>query len=220
MNRLLTVALCLGIICGLASTSPGADLTGRTYLGIGALYAIENFDDEWAQNTAREILPSYSMDLDDSIGGYGKVGYFLSEYVAIEALVQYLDEFKSDQTGLGAGNGEDDVSIKGITGTVNVKGYLPSDLGAFMPYGVIGAGVGQFEYEGTVLTRAADGTIADGPNTRKDDYVGAFIRGGAGCTIMLSDVVGIEAEATYGSGLGDIEPAKIITVTGGLIVVL
>lgn len=215
MKRLLCVAVCVGILFAIASVSSGEDLTGVIYLGGGASYTIPDFDDDWGEDTAQKAgLGNYSMDLDDSVGAYIKGGYFLSEFVAVEGLFQYLGEMTSEQSG---SIWKDDVSIKGITLTVNAKGYIPGDMGSFMPYGVVGLGLGQFEYDGTVT-----GTTGAHPDSasENDDYMGLFLRGGAGCTIMVAENVGLEAEVTYGFGTGDIDVAKMVTISGGIIVLL
>ena len=216
MKRLASIAVCMGILFAIASVSLGEDFTGVIYLGGGVSYTIPDFDDDWGDDAVQTVnVSGYSMDLDNSVGAYIKGGYFLSEFVAIEGLFQYLGEMTSEQA---KAEWQDDVSIKGITLTVNAKGYLPGDMGSFMPYGVLGLGLGRFEYDGIIK----EGTTAPDPSfaSENDDYTGLFLRGGGGCTVMVAENVGLEAEVTYGLGTGDIDVAKMITVTGGIIIIL
>jgi hypothetical protein len=64
------------------------DLSKRWYFGGGFNYSFENFDNELSE-----------VDWDNTWGLDIKAGYFITNYFALEAMFQYLNEFKYEESG-------------------------------------------------------------------------------------------------------------------------
>ena len=86
------------------------------YLGVGGLYAIENFD-------------SGGFDFDNGPGFNFRLGYRLAPHWAIEAMGERVDKFDIKGGGL---------SIDTWTGTLNSKFFFLTNR--FQPYGLFGLG--------------------------------------------------------------------------------
>jgi opacity protein-like surface antigen len=212
---------CWGVMFAMvfaASMCSAAQWAGRPYVGGGALYSIERFNSDVTSIDDED--ESLDLDFKNSWGVFAKGGYFLLDFVAVEALARYHHEYKaseSENVDFGLGFGGVDVSgdfkIKGYDLTLNAKGYLPLDA-PIKPYGVIGGGYGRFK--ATVdLSASAMGISAS--DSESDTESGPLARIGGGCDVFLSDNVGLEVEASYNKCFSDLEGIKFVDVTLGML---
>lgn len=142
-----------------------------TYLGLGAQFALENFDKDPPVN-----VPGSSTDLsaDDGGGIEMRVGYRLHSRIAAEALFQYYWGFEvRDKAGDLAGQND---KFDGWTLTANAKLYPL--LGRIQPYALAGVG-------GIVF------------NEKKGHDSGFVARLGGGVDLYISDRVVVDVEIAY-----------------------
>ncbi len=105
------------------ATEPDYAETGP-YLGVGAAYAWDNFDD------------FSSIDLDMAYGFNAWGGYRFLSFLAAELQIEYLNGFDIEFI---------DLEGEAVTFTGNLKAYLP--LGRFQPFVLAGVGLGYVEFE-------------------------------------------------------------------------
>ena len=169
-------------------------LAERFYVGGGYNYAFENFRDELND-----------FDWDNTWGLDFKAGYFFCEYLALEVMFQYLDDFEYKESGL---IGYDQylysydykATISGYNVTLNGKGLIPID-GVVRPYGVLGLGYASGKARERIIIAGVTVTESEG----KSDLWG---RAGAGLDIFLDRQFALEVEVTYNLGFGDLEDVE------------
>ena len=155
------------------------------YLGGGVFWAPQAF------NLTRDF------DVSDSRGLSGWLGYRISSHFAVEARVDYLDDFKLQFVNPVDGsvqNGE----LRGWLTTVSAKIYLMT--GRFQPY--FDLGVGAF--------------IPQSDIPSLDMNTNAAFRGSAGFDIYLSPSVVVNLNAAFVSPTGDLDFVKFGQLGGGL----
>jgi opacity protein-like surface antigen len=103
------------------------------YVGIGGLYAMENFDRDAAFND-----PTLDIDAEDTGGPQLRLGYRVHPRFAGELLFQYYADFN-----VSTGDNQIDDDFSGWSLTLNAKAYAL--LGRIQPYGVLGIGALVFD---------------------------------------------------------------------------
>ncbi|MBI1850190.1 MAG: porin family protein [Planctomycetes bacterium] len=183
-------------LTGCMSTQPATDDQGclRTgpYVGVGAIYAIENFhlsDAEAASGTSISAEDSPGIDL--------RTGYRFDRHAAIEAVVQdyFGGHFSSDGVDFGKYDGE---SL-----TLNLKVY-PTELERLQPYFLVGGGV--------LHANFAD-TVGLGVSDSQTSFLGRI---GLGADAYLSPNVVLDVEGAYSIPSGDLQDFRYTAITLGL----
>ena len=149
-------------------------------------------------------------------------GYRLSEYVSLEAVGRYYDEFYHRKdvirpewwhlvsaSELPAASYHETVTVSGYDITLNVKGHLP--LGIFRPYGVAGLGYcrSKLRVEEEKLTAPF------GSYSGTEVWEGCLGRIGAGCDLHVVGGLGVVAEIAYSAGFGSLNNLRFVTLTAG-----
>jgi hypothetical protein len=149
------------------------DRTGL-YLGAGAFWAPENFDDDG------------DLKVDNSRGGMAHVGYRLHRYIAIDARFDYLDDFDLE-TSTATG------SVDGYAMTGNIRFFFLTKR--FQPWVGIGGGAIVTDVKGRDLSGMpvnTDGTETD-----------PLLRFGGGIDFYLTPHLVLTLESAYNSVGGD-----------------
>ncbi|MFH1038607.1 MAG: outer membrane beta-barrel protein [PVC group bacterium] len=150
-------------------------------------------------------------------------GYRVSEYISLEALFQYYDEFRHrrdvsnpewwylvSETGLPESEYLETVTVSGYDITVSAKAYLPVSL--FRPYGTIGLGWGRSELKVTEEEYAAPATTYSGTEI----WTGCLGRVGVGCDLHVIGGLGLTAEVAYNGGFGDLDTLRFVSLSAGV----
>lgn len=160
------------------------------YLGLGTLFALENFDTEPAIDD-----PDAPSDItaDDGGGLYLRAGYRIHPRLAAELMFQYYWGFEVKDR-----NGVFDVvddKFDGWSLTGNAKLYPL--LGRIQPYGVVGLGALVFK-------------------EKRGDDAGFAARLGGGLDFYVTDRFVIDAEAVYLFPAGSISEFQLATFQAGV----
>ena len=127
---------------GLALAEDDDDFTREGwYVGVGALYALESFNEG---------------DVDNHAGGVDvTLGYRASPVVSVEAEYEWAGFWRVNEA---APEDDGDVNVWTLSG--NVKGTLP--LGRFQPYAIIGAGLHRSRIDRESGSSLPDSSTVDG----------------------------------------------------------
>ena len=122
MKNALKLLVAIGVSLMFLSPAFGEESSNYSrsgfYLGVGGLYAMENFD------TGRGV------DVDNGPGFNFRLGYRFHPNIAVEAMGERVDDFDLENA-IG-------LNVDTWTGTVNGKAFLLTDR--FQPYGLLGIG--------------------------------------------------------------------------------
>lgn len=183
----------------LTTTPNEYNLSKRWYFGGGFNYAFENFDDEAGE-----------QDWDNTYGFDLKAGYFFSEYFALEAMFQYLDDFEHSESGVMYSppyyySYDYDIDVSLYNFTINGKGFIPIK-GIVKPYGILGFGYAW----GEAKRKITIGRISATDTEKDSDLCGRI---GAGLDIFLSEQFAIEGEVSYFVGFNDIDMIRYTSLS-------
>ena len=205
MKKFFVIAiLCLIPISFVGAEQTNISLEKHWYFGGGFNYSFENFKDE--------------MDIGDWDNTYGfdlKAGYFFSEYFALEAMFQYLDDFEHSESGVIYSppyyySYEYDADVSLYNFTINGKGFIPIK-GIVKPYGILGFGYAW----GEAKQKLRIGIISDTNTEKESDLCGRI---GAGLDIFLSKQFALEGEVSYFMGFNDLDNARYTSLSLNAIV--
>jgi len=157
------------------------------YVGIGGLYAMENFDRDAALDDPMQPL---DIDAKDTGGPELRLGYRFHPRFAGELLFQYYADFN-----LSTGDDSIDDDFSGWTLTGNVKAY--GLLGRIQPYAVLGLGALVFEH-------------------KQGSDSGFVARLGGGLDLYLTDSVVFDVEIAYALPTGSIDDLPFATFAAGI----
>ena len=105
-----------------STVNADSDVYKKFYIGAGASYGIENFDDEG--------------DFDNTWGINAKMGYQFMDVMAIQFDFDYLDEFENDDYYTG------DVKAEIMTYMLSLKGNFPVKwYNVISPFVIVGGGI-------------------------------------------------------------------------------
>ena len=170
-----------------SSPSPSEQSREGIYVGIGGLYALENFDRDAALDN-----PLMPLDIDgkDTGGPQVRLGYRFHPRFAGELLFQYYADFN-----LSTGDNSIDDDFGGWTLTYNVKAYAL--LGRIQPYGVLGIGALVFD-------------------EKHGSDSGFVARLGGGLDLYLTDKIVFDFEIAYVLPTGSIDDLPFATFGAGI----
>ena len=183
------------------------DLSKRWYFGGGFNYNFENFANELSE-----------VDWDNTWGLDIKAGYFFTDYFALEFMFQYLNEFKSDNSGREYTyiypywyyyDWDEEATVTGYNFSFNGKGFIPLDS-IFRPYGVLGLGYAHGELEDKIVGHFSDGDYTLYDYSEKES--GMCGRFGAGLDVFFSKQFALEGEVSYFMGFGDVDNVRYTTL--------
>jgi hypothetical protein len=160
------------------------------YAGVGFTRAVETFDLD-AEDAGIEPGDSNALD--------ARLGYRILPWLAGEVGFQYYDKFNLDLVG------QDYAKLDGWSVTGNAKGYLLQ--GRIQPYGLLGAGVIQFNVNGK-----APGVQFGGD----DDVIDFVVRVGGGLDAYITEHLVFYFETGYMLPPIDLDDYSFITLTSGL----
>jgi hypothetical protein len=176
-------------------THRGFYIQGQGSYGI---LATEHDAEQEAEDVANLAEP-VSSTTDDAWGAGGRLGWRLNKNLAIEGQVEIFGKYEIDHDS--AAGGEEQTDLRFLTGTLNVKGYLP--MNRFQPYLLIGGG-----YANAKL---------DPPNGASDNRHGGAARFGVGADLYGNERVGVFTEAAYVLPFGDVDDFDQVSIGFGLI---
>jgi opacity protein-like surface antigen len=158
------------------------------YIGLGASYFINEFGD-----------PLDRAHLSDSWGFNARFGYRFIDWLAVEGLYEYANNFGCD---LGHLEGSNDMSVQANIFTVDAKAILP--LGRFQPYLSGGVGFLNANASRTGIFREfeASSTVFAG-------------RVGGGIDLYLTEQFALMTEAGYLLPTGDLDDMNMIPINAG-----
>ena len=189
-----TLFLALGLSCTIIAPAFSQEPTDYSrsgfYIGIGGLYAIEDFD-----NTG-------PLEFDNGPGVNFRLGYRFHPNIAVEAMGERVDAFDlnlSRSGFLGSGKAE----INTWTGTVNAKFFALTER--FQPYGLLGIGA----------MRAEAKAKGPGGSAKTDDTDLAF-RFGGGVDSYITENWLINLEVSYVRPTGDVDDINYYSLGGGI----
>jgi len=155
------------------------------YLEAGGTRAYNLFEEEFPKG----------VQVDNSFGIHSRVGYRIFSRLALEAELEWVDEF-----GVNA-NENKILGIETLTGTANAKGFLFT--GPFQPYALFGVGVMNVSAKDSVgLGIAADSTDLT-------------FRLGGGFDFWANEKFAISLEGAYLRPTGDLKDFDSISYTVG-----
>lgn len=165
-------------------------------LGLGVIYAHENFEGPSARNNAGAKV---SVDPSDTAGYNAHVGYRFNRWVAADLHVERYHKFDANDSVTDADVGRINGWALGINGKVYA---LP---GRIQPYGLMG--LNYLKMETTVSTFA---------NRNKTDD-GAALRFGAGVDLYATSNFVLTTDISYMLGLSQVDGYDILTVGLGFL---
>ena len=171
MSAACVLAAAACVVAGVASADEGYSRSGG-YIGVGATWVTDLFEDEVADFASDLAGTPVDVDIDETWGFHGVIGYRVAPIVALEAQYEYIDDFGIGASGSGvSGN----VTLEGHALTGNLKLIVPT--WRVQPYVLAGVGV--------VWYSAAGSVAGVGQALFEDDQAFAG-RVGAGLDVYLS----------------------------------
>lgn len=177
------------MVVGLLCAAPVvADETAETpinyarpgfYVGIAGNYTIQDFD-----------LP---VDVSNSLGASGRIGYRWHPVIATEVVVDYFDDF----------NVQDLARVDGVTAAVAAKLYSGLFTGRVQPYISGGLGIAHFNASARNDSRfSQDGTEL-------------LIRVGGGLDVYVTEQIALNVEVVYSRARGSLEGLDFVPILWG-----
>jgi opacity protein-like surface antigen len=193
------------------------------YYGIGGSYAWQKFNND---DLNQELAPSgFSVDFTNATGAYLKLGYDFDDSLAGEFEINYLYDFNSDKTetvpaapwdpsGVAPGpfystllHQKAHIDI----GTLIVAGKLGLPMNEdIKPYIIAGPGM-MYYYQN--VEASPYGYFQSQTETK----IGVCAKAGAGLEINVWKDFSIGIEGSYVSGFGDLDKARYINLSIGLV---
>ena len=173
----------------------------RLYIGLGPLWAMENFDDHRATvRTGGGALTSVeATDADDTWGADARVGYRVHPHLAIEGQGQYYGDFHLRGVVPGATSASDVAKLEGLSFTTNVKIFPIT--GRVQPYFLLGGGF--------LWARFHDAARS----TESLTFAG---RGGVGADFYIDENFAVNIEGTYLAPTDELQDFRLAGITGGI----
>src|SRR5262245_45975955 len=170
----------------------------RFYLGVGPLWAVENF----GRDNASAVIGGQrtELDADNSPGAEARAGYRFHPNLAVEMLGQFYGDMDVHATSPTTGQRTDIGDIESASGTVNLK--VLALRGRVQPY-VVG-GVGAMWLKPTNLA----------PNTHIVSQHWAFAgRVGIGVDFYVDENFAVDVEGAYLMPTGPLDEFTLTAVT-------
>jgi len=199
MKKLFVLGLLVAVL-SISATSYARE--GGAYIGIGGSYAIDDFYTEKFEDRAVPI----AVNIDDTWGVNAKLGYHVNEFFAVEAVFDYFSAFETSEalihpTTTGAAS---TMGIISEDGELNIMTFMLAGKfcwpgRAIEPYGIVGAGVMQADWDRKL--GAGSGSASDSPALSASS-TGGCAKVGVGVDFFLSDhlSLGVEGGTTFNWG--------------------
>lgn len=177
------------------------------YLGVGGSYAFENFDVDVDLDGVR-----YDFDFDDAWGVNGRLGYHISDLLALAFDFDYLSRFDADDRVVVFGIPVDtEAEVDVFTFMLAAKVSPNLGLERLRPYAIGGAGLmyGEVDAEATALGV----TVSD-----SDSETDACAKLGLGLDFYITQEknISLGLEGNYVWGFGDLDEIRYFNVTLGI----
>jgi opacity protein-like surface antigen len=193
--------------------APGASSFTRSdyYLGGNGLYASDIFEDEVEDVVEDAFGLPVSVDIEESWGANGRLGYRLGDWFAAEIQYEWVDEFDVDLSSLGLPIGHASIESQAVT----LNGRVIAPIWRTQPYLLVGVGGALYEFEDNTLGNLLGGS---------DDEAGFSGRAAGGVDLHLSEHLVLNAEATVlmttndfkAPGIGNLDDLYYVAGTVGL----
>lgn len=170
------------------------------FLGAGASYAWENFDDDELTDLEREPgISNVDVEFDDAWGFNVFAGYKFMKYLALEANYNYYDDFEVDLDARVFGNSVSaDADIEIWTVTADLLLMYPVFDDRLVPYLRFGGGYMDAEID------------AGGDDDDENDLV---MNLGGGIDYFLNEIVSLGLDGKYVWGRGDLDELEYFVGT-------
>jgi len=192
------------VACG-STSSYGQDAAGRgLYIGMGASYAISNFEQEVTDIEGA----SSDSDFDDTWGINLKAGYHITDWLSIELNFDYLSDFEANET----------LNVSGVpvgtVGEVGVSTYMAVAkftcvLEPLKPFIVAGGGLMNADIDLKVST--PDLSVSD-----SDSETAPCVKLGLGADYFMTEAFSIGIEGSYVWGFQDLDDIGYANFTFGV----
>jgi opacity protein-like surface antigen len=192
------------VVC-CSTSSYGQDAAGRgLYIGMGASYAISNFDQEVTDTEGA----SFDSDFDDTWGMNLKAGYHLTNWLSVELDFDYLSDFESDET----------LNVSGLPvdtdGEVDIITYMAVAkftcvLEPLKPFIVAGGGLMNADID--LKASTPDFSASD-----SDSESEPCVKLGLGADFFVNEVLSIGIEGSYVWGFQDLDDIGYYNFTAGV----
>ena len=204
MKTCLILWLLVMVVC-CSTSSYGQDAAGRgLYIGMGASYAISNFDQEVTDTEGA----SSDSDFDDTWGMNLKAGYHLTNWLSVELDFDYLSEFESDKT----------MNVSGVPvdtdGEVDITTYMAVAkftcvLEPLKPFIVAGGGLMNADIDLKATT--PDFSVSD-----SDSETAPCVKVGLGADFFITKALSIGIETSYVWAFQDLDDIGYTNLTLGV----
>jgi opacity protein-like surface antigen len=152
------------------------------YVGAGGVYASDIFETEIEDIVEDSFGVPVNVDVDDSWGANGRIGYRLGSWFAAEIQYEWIDPFDVDLSAVGLPIGSASLEAQ----TVTLNGRLIAPIWRTQPYLLVGVGGAFYNFTDNTL-----GNVLGGSGN-KTGFAG---RGGGGLDVYLTDSLILNAEA-------------------------
>ena len=160
------------------------------YIGAGGVYASDIFEGEIEDIAEDSFGVSVNVDVEDSWGANGRIGYRLGSWFAAEIQYEWIDSFDVDLSAVGLPVGAASLEAQ----TVTLNGRLIAPIWRTQPYLLIGIGGAFYDFKDNTA-----GNILGGSG----DRTGVAGRTGGGFDVYLTNRLVLNAEAAVLLTTGD-----------------
>ncbi len=152
------------------------------YLGAGGVYASDIFETKIEDIVEDSFGVSANVDVDNSWGAGGRLGYRLGSWFAAEIQYEWIDPFDVDLSAVGIPIGSASLEAQ----TVTLNGRLIAPTWRTQPYLLVGIGGAFYDFTDNTV-----GNILGG----SDSKTGFAGRTGGGLDVYLTNSLVLNAEA-------------------------
>jgi opacity protein-like surface antigen len=152
------------------------------YLGAGGVYASDIFETEIEDIVEESFGASANVDVSNSWGAGGRLGYRLGSWFTAEVQYEWIDPFDVDLSGVGIPIGSASLEAQ----TVTLNGRLIAPTWRTQPYLLVGIGGAFYDFTDNTV-----GNILGG----SDSKTGFAGRTGGGLDVYLTKSLVFNAEA-------------------------
>ena len=181
------------------------------YIGAGGVYASDIFETEIEDIAEDTFGVPVNVDVEDSWGANGRIGYRLGSWFAAEIQYEWIDAFDVDLAAVGLPIGAASLEAQ----TVTLNGRLIAPIWRTQPYLLVGVGGAFYDFKDNTA-----GNILGGSG----DRTGFAGRVGGGLDVYLTQNLVLNAEATvllttedfHTPAAGDLDDLYYLSVGAGL----
>ena len=152
------------------------------YIGAGGVYASDLFEGEIEDIVEDSFGVPVNVDVEESWGANGRIGYRLGSWIAAEIQYEWIDPFDVDLSAVGLPDGAASLEAQ----TVTLNGRLIAPIWRTQPYLLVGIGGAFYDVKDNIA-----GNILGGSSNR----TGVAGRTGGGFDVYLTNSLVFNAEA-------------------------